>query len=77
MGCDGAGARIDLTAGDSTWTRAIQNIHAMAQHTNRQHSGLGELDRVDRIAIRWPDGTEVVYENLPVNRRIVIEHPER
>ena len=71
------GARIDLTAGDTTWTREIQNIHAMAQHTTRQHFGLGELDRVDRIVVRWPDGTEVVYEDLPVNRRILIEHPER
>ena len=70
------GARIDLTAGDTTWSREIQNMHAMAQHTARQHFGLGELDRVDRIDIRWPDGVEVSYTDLPVNRHILIEHPD-
>ena len=31
------------------------------------HFGLGNASQVDKLTIRWPNGLEEVYENLPVN----------
>ena len=52
------GAEILVTAGDQTWTRTI---HAGGTSIGialppEAHFGLGEVDVVDRVEIRWPDG---------------------
>lgn len=34
--------------------------------------GLGEVDRVDRLTIRWPSGEVQVLENVPVDQRLTL-----
>ncbi len=35
-----------------------------SQHSFRLYFGLGELDRVDRLTVRWPGGGEEVFSNI-------------
>lgn len=70
------GARVELTVGDRTWVREVQNMHSMSQHSPILHFGLGEATQIDRLFIRWPNGSITEEENLPVRRMMQVFHPE-
>ena len=36
----------------------------------RAHFGLGAVDAVDRLVVRWPDGLEEEFPGTPVDRAI-------
>jgi hypothetical protein len=38
----------------------------------RAHFGLGPVERVDRIEVRWPDGTAEDFPGCDADRRIVL-----
>lgn len=40
----------------------------LSQHGSRLHFGLGAADSVDRIEVRWPDGTSRTFPDAPANR---------
>ena len=39
------------------------------------HFGLGASERVERLDIRWPDGTVERFADLPARRTLVVPHP--
>jgi len=39
------------------------------------HVGLGSIDRVDSAHVRWPDGTEAVFEGLAADRTHTLRRP--
>jgi hypothetical protein len=39
----------------------------MSQNDFRVHFGLGVAARIERIEVRWPNGHEEDWENLPVD----------
>jgi hypothetical protein len=62
---DGIGARLFLTAGGITQLREQNGgIHARAQNHQRIHFGLGQNETVDRLEVRWPNGTVQVIKNI-------------
>jgi hypothetical protein len=55
---DAIGARLRATAGTSTFVREVKaGSSYLGQNDIRQHIGLGTVPRLDRVEIRWPDGT--------------------
>ncbi|MEM1180583.1 MAG: CRTAC1 family protein [Acidobacteriota bacterium] len=53
----GIGARVTLYAGDEVWLREVYGGNGYSSaSTTRLHFGLGEVDGVDRIEVRWPNG---------------------
>lgn len=40
------------------------------------HFGLGTRTTVDKIKIRWPDGKEVVMENVQANQVLTVDHAQ-
>ena len=44
----------DVAAGDSY----------MSTHDPRLHFGLGKAEKVDKVDVKWPDGSHTVLENL-------------
>ena len=40
------------------------------------HFGLGSIDRIDRLVVRWPSGREQVLEGVAVDRVLVVDEPE-
>ena len=54
---DGLGARVEIVAGARTWTREVRTSHGLySSHDPRLHVGLGPIERVDEIRVRWPSG---------------------
>lgn len=37
------------------------------------HFGLGNVQKVDKLVVRWPDGKTQTLENLPANQRLTLE----
>ncbi|MCC5024017.1 MAG: CRTAC1 family protein [Candidatus Synoicihabitans palmerolidicus] len=67
----GATVRIETTAGIQV--RRIQPTRGYLSTSEPvAHFGLGDTKRVARLIVHWPIGTEQVYEDLPVNQRLVI-----
>ncbi len=70
---DAIGALVQLEAGGHRQTREVRSGGSYMSHNDfRLHFGLGRADRVDRIHIRWPDGSEQVSTDLPVDRLQII-----
>jgi hypothetical protein len=63
------GAQVRLTAGGRTLLRFVNGGNGFAgQSTTRIHVGLDAAREVDRVDIRWPDGTRQSLEQLTANR---------
>ncbi len=45
----------------------------MSQSDRRVHFGLGAATRVERLEVRWANGSTVAYEVPGVDRQIVID----
>ena len=67
------GALVRLEAGGrrqvavNQWTTSY-----LSAHDPRLHFGLGSHDRVDRLEVRWTDGTSDVFEDLPADRYLTV-----
>jgi enediyne biosynthesis protein E4 len=61
------GARIRVSAGDRTLLREVKaGSSYLGQNDLRQHIGLGSITRLEKIEIRWPNGTvEMVADVAP------------
>lgn len=70
----GIGARVTGEAGGRSRWREVRTASSfMSQNALPVHFGLGAAAVVDRLTVRWPDGTVQVFEGLPANRSIRIE----
>jgi hypothetical protein len=71
---DAFGARITVEAGGRRATRWVQSTSSfISQNDPRPFVGLGAVDKVDRITVRWPGGTDEKVEGpLAVDRTYVI-----
>jgi len=51
------GARVTLHADGESWIREVNGGNGYAsQSTTRLHFGLGEVEKIDRVEVRWPNG---------------------
>jgi len=62
------GARVRAVAGGvSQWQEVRGGGSYLSQNDFRVHFGVGEAARIDRIDVRWPNGLEESWTNLPVD----------
>ncbi len=74
---DGIGARVRVTAAGKTQVRDIRSSSGyLSQSDPRAHFGLGALDTVDRIEVRWPSGKTSILEHVEANRVLTVTEPE-
>jgi enediyne biosynthesis protein E4 len=52
----------DIASGDSY----------LSSHDPRAHFGLGTASHIDRVRVRWPDGTESVRESVAANQILTV-----
>jgi antitoxin component YwqK of YwqJK toxin-antitoxin module len=63
------GARITVTAGGRRqFLPVVTGDSFRAQHSNQKHFGLGTVDKVEAIEVRWPNGKISRLENPAVNQ---------
>ncbi|MEI7608409.1 MAG: CRTAC1 family protein [Rhodospirillaceae bacterium] len=75
-GAPARGAIVTCHAGGRAQHRAIcAGSGYLSEMEPVAHFGLGELRRIDRVEIRWPDGAEAVVANPPANRLLTVPHP--
>jgi len=71
---DGIGARVEIEAGGM---RQIDEVRSggsyLSQSDLRLHFGLGGAARVDRVTVRWPNGTVDRISGIPANRHVILE----
>ncbi|MHB8863893.1 MAG: CRTAC1 family protein [Pirellulaceae bacterium] len=74
-GRDAYGARLTVRGDGQRWTRWISPGGSyLSSHDPIAHFGLGALAAVDRIEVRWPDGSEEVFPGGAVNQTRVLAH---
>jgi hypothetical protein len=67
------GAKVTVRAqGRSQWRDLASSDSFLSSQDPRLHFGLGAAAAVDRLEVRWPDGSRQVFEGVPVNTRLVV-----
>jgi hypothetical protein len=70
---DAYGAEITVQAGDRRWMRCINPGYSyLCSNDPRVHFGLGAAERVDRIDIVWPDGSEETFPGQVADHLLVL-----
>ena len=71
---DAYGAEVTVHAGDQRWTAWLNPGGSYAcSNDPRVHLGLGDATRVERIQIRWPDGTLEEFGAMPTDQAVTLE----
>jgi len=66
---DGVGAMVAITAGGRRQVRwRFGGGSYQSAGDSRLHSGLGSIDRVESVEVRWPSGKLDTYRNLAADR---------
>jgi hypothetical protein len=72
-GRDAYGAEVRVFAGDRHWLRLINpGSSYLCSNDVRAHFGLGSVERVERIEIRWPDGTAEDFRGCRADQALVL-----
>ena len=67
------GARVIAVTKDGRQTQEVRGGGSYAsQNDLRVHFGLGEETRVDRLVVRWPNGLEEEWRDMPVDRVVTL-----
>ena len=62
-------ARVTVTAGGRTLREDVLSSNGYLSRSDpRAHFGLGDAKKVDRVEIRWPNGSVTKRENVKVNQ---------
>jgi hypothetical protein len=66
---DEVGARITIEAGGRTQTRFAKGGGSYASSPDRRHLfGLGSTDKINKLTIAWPDGTEQEWTHVAIDQ---------
>jgi len=64
------GARLTLRAGGKLQMRELYGGTNFGCLPLEQHFGLGTLESIDSVDVRWPSGLVQRFENLPANKTV-------
>ncbi len=73
----GLGARVELRfgAGDSRTAQVVGSAGYQAAQPETVHFGLGTLEQVPQVIVRWPGGDEVVVREVPAGAVLEVARP--
>jgi hypothetical protein len=68
------GARITVVAGGRAFARTIRRASSyLSSNDAPAHFGLGQIERIDHIDVRWPDGSRERFRGGGVDRFLTVE----
>ena len=70
------GTQVWLNRGNWVDRQQIESTVAVGQGPGTLHFGLGDLQTVPRLTVRWLDAEPTVLEDVAVNRKLTIWHPD-
>ena len=71
---DGIGAKIKVICEGLTQINEVRSGSSyLSQNDLRVHFGLGKSDTVDLLEVIWPSGLVERFENLSVNRVVIVQ----
>jgi hypothetical protein len=74
---DAIGARIEIDAGGRTRVGEVRSGGSyLSQNDLRVHFGLGELESVEEIRVRWPNGNTEAYPATATDRYLTLREGE-
>ena len=75
---DAIGARVSITAGGRTQMDEVRSAGSFVSCSDvRLHFGLGDAASVERVQIRWPDGSLEQHTGLTPNREYLLRQGDR
>lgn len=70
------GAKVELHAGGQVQERFVQPTRGyLSQSELPLTFGLGKTDKIDKVLIRWPDGSKQEIKELAIDKQHTIEQP--
>ena len=73
-GRDVYGATVTVVANGHRWIRCLQpGLSYLSSHAPTLHVGLGSVDHIERLEVKWPEGTQTDYPANKVDREYVLE----
>jgi enediyne biosynthesis protein E4 len=67
------GARVRIVAGGATLVREVRGGGSYySQNDLRVHAGLGAATRIERVDVRWPNGRDEAWRDVPVRRIVTL-----
>ena len=70
---DGINARVTVYAGGRRWVDEVRSGSSYdSNNDSRLHFGLGQLLRVDRIEVRWPNGRTELYKGSNTDQFVIL-----
>ena len=70
------GARISVTAGGKTHILDVGSSSYCSQNSPYHHFGLGDVDMIDEVRVRYPSGTEQVVNDVAPNQTLLLTEPD-
>ena len=70
------GARLEVVIEGRSELQELQAVRGFAQGPSRFHVGTGAADSIDRLVVTWPDGARTERFDVPVRRRITLQHAQ-
>ncbi|MCP3936160.1 MAG: CRTAC1 family protein, partial [Actinomycetia bacterium] len=75
---DAIGARVTATLGERKLVREVNGATGyLSQADLRAHFGLGSVERVDQVEIRWPDRSIKRLKNVPADQLLTVVQGEK
>ena len=70
---DGIGARVEIIANNVQQIREISaGSSQMSQNMLEAHFGVGSVNSIESLTVRWPSGNVNVLEDVDVNQSLLI-----
>lgn len=74
---DAIGARLTLNAGGQRWIKTVRAGDGyLSQSSKRAHFGLGDINEIDSLEVRWPGGKTQTYKHLRIDNLYEIEEDQ-
>jgi enediyne biosynthesis protein E4 len=75
---DAIGARVSVTAGGQTQIDEVRSADSFVSSSDvRLHFGAADATAIEKVEIRWPDGSVEQYTELASNKEYVIRQGEK